>query len=151
MQESLYIICVNEKDDWWQVRDTTYHLVMATGKGKETIVDTLKKLVKKYRNSTVLMEGVEEVRDTAKMKAEVINARKEEYSLLEMEEDLLEETIGYIKEALAELKNPIKKLLKKVNKKVEEVSVEIKPKKLTKVVKKVEPNKKIGKLNLPKI
>ena len=37
-----YIICVNETNDWWQLRKTDDHQVVACGVGKEFVLKALK-------------------------------------------------------------------------------------------------------------
>ena len=50
-----YILCVDEERDWWQLRKTDDHQVLACGKGKEFVLSALKTQVERYRTKTTFM------------------------------------------------------------------------------------------------
>lgn len=49
MEDMFYIACLNEEDDWWQLRLKENHMVISCGVGKEHILDCLRTIVKRYR------------------------------------------------------------------------------------------------------
>lgn len=55
LEGMFYIICVDEDTDWWQLRRTDDHQVVACGKGKEYVVKALKTQVERYKTRTTFM------------------------------------------------------------------------------------------------
>ena len=50
-----YILCVDTERDWWQLRKTDDHQVVACGKGKEFVLKALKTQVDRYKTKTAFM------------------------------------------------------------------------------------------------
>ena len=50
-----YILCVDTERDWWQLRKTDDHQVVACGKGKEFVLKALETQVDRYKTKTTFM------------------------------------------------------------------------------------------------
>lgn len=50
-----YILCVDTERDWWQLRKTDDHQVVACGQGKEYVLKALETQVDRYKTKTTFM------------------------------------------------------------------------------------------------
>lgn len=58
MENMFYIICVNKKEDWWQLRLKGSHLVLSCTSTKEKILECLYNIVKRYKKAKNLRRAV---------------------------------------------------------------------------------------------
>ncbi len=88
MEDMFYIICVNKKEDWWQLRLKGSHLVLSCTYSKEKILECLYKIVKRYKKAKVLRRVVSRM--------EMYNEGKSNMELYQ--EQFLEEGNKYLDE-----------------------------------------------------
>lgn len=93
MEDMFYIICVNEKEDWWQLRLKGSHLVIACNYTKDTILECLYKIVVRYGRPRNLRNAISrmEMYNEGKVNMEQYQAEYLEVGHLYSEE--IEETV----------------------------------------------------------
>ena len=83
-----YIICVNEANDWWQLRKTDDHQVVACGVGKDYVLKALKTQVDRYKNRTQLREKWNSLEYIKPLKKDVLEARRLQYEVVRESSDV---------------------------------------------------------------
>lgn len=156
MLGTLYII--NTHEDWWQLRTSLDHIVLACGEGKDNILRKTHDIVVRYKNESRLGGAIYDGAETRKMPAAEVLRRRDEYTKVGKlhEKELNEVILAALKEVHDN--SPIKKVQSKVKviKKVEEtpppkplvVHKKETPVEVTTPVKKVQPLKGMKKIGL---
>lgn len=83
-----YIICVSEANDWWQLRKTDDHQVVACGVGKEFVLKALKTQVERYKNKTELSRAWNSLEYIKPLKKDVLEARRLQYEVVKDSSDV---------------------------------------------------------------
>ena len=77
-----YIICTDEAKDWWQLRKTDDHQVVACGVGKDFILRALQGQAKKYTSTLQLKGEWSNLEYTKPLRKEVLEKRRLEYEVV---------------------------------------------------------------------
>ena len=77
-----YIICTNEEANWWQLRKTDDHQVVACGVGKDFVLKALKRQVDKYPNKRLLQEDWSSLEYIKPLRKEEQEQRRLQYEVV---------------------------------------------------------------------
>lgn len=88
-----YILCVDEERDWWQLRKTDDHQVLACGVGKEYVLNALKTQVDRYKTKTSFMREWHSMEYRKPLSTKDKSLRKLEY---ERVKDISDKEIGKV-------------------------------------------------------
>ena len=127
MLNTFYVVQV--KEDRWVTRLVETHEVISCASSLEMVLDSLHKIVKRYKTRYKYMKLLGKREYQWKIKTEDLEKRRKEYA--ELSEDLYDKTYKVVKNALKEIEVETPSLLKKTdkvkvmkNKKVSEVPLE---------------------------
>lgn len=116
MLDTFYIVCANEKSDFWQIRLRDNHFVMSAVTGFDNAVATLKRLVLRYRSEGAMQSYIEALEEPPRKPTEADLALFHKYA------DYYEGIVRTaVKEALQEVKSLPALIIKR---KVEQKEVE---------------------------
>ena len=93
LEGMFYIICVNEANDWWQLRKTDDHQVVSCGRGKDFILQSLQRQVEKYRTKDELRRQWSSLQYTRPLNETTKSQRGLEYEVVK---DISEQEISKI-------------------------------------------------------
>ena len=80
--DTYYILCVDEARDWWQLRKTDDHQVVACGVGKEFVLKALKRQVERYKTKEELQRHWNSLEYTKPLKKEEKDRRRLQYEVV---------------------------------------------------------------------
>lgn len=82
LEGMFYIICVNEDTNWWQLRKTDDHQVVACGVGKDFVMKALKTQVERYKTQMELQRHWSSLEYIKPLKPQVKAHRTLEYEVV---------------------------------------------------------------------
>lgn len=119
MENVFYIVCVNEKNDFWNVITKDEHMVVIATSGYSHALDCLYKLVQNYKNYNKFKRALDKVeykhieRDKQKINDNIRKSRAYEEDVL----DTVQRAMGDVNKAIEETKIAPKLIIKKKERK----------------------------------
>ena len=80
--DTYYILCVDEARNWWQLRKTDDHQVVACGVGKEFVLKALKRQVERYKTKENLQRHWNSLEYTKPLNKEEKDRRRLQYEVV---------------------------------------------------------------------
>ena len=80
--DTYYILCVDEARNWWQLRKTDDHQVVACGVGKEFVLKALKRQVERYKTKENLQSHWNSLEYTKPLNREEKDRRRLQYEVV---------------------------------------------------------------------
>ena len=80
--DTYYILCVDEARNWWQLRKTDDHQVVACGVGKEFVLKALKRQVERYKTKENLQRHWNSLEYTKPLNREEKDRRRLQYEVV---------------------------------------------------------------------
>ena len=80
--DTYYILCVDEARNWWQLRKTDDHQVVACGVGKEYVLKALERQVERYKTKENLQRHWNSLEYTKPLKKEEKDRRRLQYEVV---------------------------------------------------------------------
>lgn len=122
--DTYYILCVDEARNWWQLRKTDDHQVVACGVGKEFVLKALKKQVERYKTKENLQSHWNSLEYTKPLNKEEKDRRRLQYEVVkDISKEETDKIISLAPKTLVRRRRDIEDNIPVVETPVEEIKV----------------------------